>query len=1239
MLKKVLSILFHPLLLATVAVIIAAVLIWWVGPLVSVGQLHPFDSETARWITICVLVALVLLRCAWVVLRAVWRNRMLADGLLGAAARQAPAPRDEPSAGQQEVSDLARRFDRAIAALRDARLSAAGRRPGWRDWLSLSGRQYLYRLPWYILIGSPGSGKTTALEYSGLSFPLADKFALSSTSQTAPGAGWHANRVAGIGGTRNCDWWFTDRAVLIDTAGRYTTQDSDFENDRTAWHGFLSLLKKTRPRTPINGVLLTVSVSELLGADDAKRAQMAATLRARIHELAEQLETQFPVYVLVTKTDLLAGFSAFFADLDSEERAQVLGFTLPYTEGHASEPSNGAASAAVSDEALSARMLTQFEALGKRLVARVLARADTESNVSVRAEIIGFPQQFAAFAPLLTSLLCDVFIQSHHREGSVFRGVYFTSGTQQGTPIDCVVTALARAFRFERRALPPQRASGRSFFIKRTLADVVFAEQGLAGGNLRLMRRRHLRRLAGYSAIVLAAALVVGLWSVSFLRNSAYVATVEGQARSLRTEVAAAGSGSNPDIVALLPLLTAVRDAASTRTVDAGAAPLPMQWGLWQGTKLEDAADAAYRRLLGAMLLPRLAARIETQLRSTGPGNPAFAYEALKTYLMLNQPEHQDTDALKTWIVVDWDHDLPHEVSVSQRAELVAHLDALLSRGAIHSSLPFDPALVARTRALVLGTPLAQQVYGRIKQRGIGGNCRPFTVAEAAGPNAPLVFVRINGEPLTQGVPGLYTYGCYHQTFLPAIDGIARQLIAEAPWVLGIANNGEAHLQQHGDAALHRLGDEVRLLYLEDFVRLWQTYVGGVHLVRAADLAQSAQIARILSAQDSPLVMLTRAVSRETTLGERPQAEQNIAGKAAQKFDQAKITLRSIIGEDDPAANAPTAQGATPESLVDNRFAALHSLVAAPANGQPPPIAAMLSLLNDVYVYLSATDSAIQQKVDLPQSDVLARLRASAQQMPAPVHAALADLAQSAALTSQEAKRKTLSADMKQTIASYCQSAIDGRYPFTPGASADVLPEDFGALFAPGGKLDAFFQKNLAADVDVSARPWAFKKVDDTQRQTSPAGLADFERADVIRSVFFPKGGKTPSLTLTMKPVEMDATILRFVLDVDGQLISYEHGPQLAMSVQWPGTRGISRISIQLTPPPSPDVGNLTFDGPWALFRMFDRVTIAPTSQPERFFATFDFEGRHVRFEVTANSVENPFGLAELRAFRCPDKL
>ena len=123
-------------------------------------------------------------------------------------------------------------------------------------------RGYLYEQPWYAIIGPPGAGKTTALLNAGLRFPLAAEMGQSA--------------VAGVGGTRMCDWWFTEDAVLIDTAGRYTTQDSDAAVDRAGWLAFLGLLKRTRARQPLNGVIVAIALTDIAAAPPRSGWRMPA---------------------------------------------------------------------------------------------------------------------------------------------------------------------------------------------------------------------------------------------------------------------------------------------------------------------------------------------------------------------------------------------------------------------------------------------------------------------------------------------------------------------------------------------------------------------------------------------------------------------------------------------------------------------------------------------------------------------------------------------------------------------------------------------------------------------------------------------------------------------------------------------------------------------------------------------------------------------------------------------------
>jgi type VI secretion system protein ImpL len=341
----------------------------------------------------------------------------------------------------QELETIRARFKQAAEDLDGARFASPDGK----------GRE-VEELPWYVIIGAPGSGKTTALLNSGLRLPL-----YTGTSATPS--------VSGVGGTRNCDWWFTDEAVLLDTAGRYTTQESDRKADAAAWLGFLRMLKEFRPERPINGALVTVSVMDLLLWTKAERAKYAAHVRMRLSEMVAALESRFPVYVLVTKVDMLAGFTDFFGDLDVAGRSQVWGTTFPMD---------------VDPALIAGPYERDFGALEDRLGAEMLARLHEERDLQRRASIYRFPQQFHSMGALMGEFLALAFGTQVNHKPLWLRGAYYSSGTQEGNPIDRVLVALARSFKLERASVAGPAGTGKSFFLTRLLREVVFSEADLA---------------------------------------------------------------------------------------------------------------------------------------------------------------------------------------------------------------------------------------------------------------------------------------------------------------------------------------------------------------------------------------------------------------------------------------------------------------------------------------------------------------------------------------------------------------------------------------------------------------------------------------------------------------------------------------------------------------------------------------------------------------------------------------
>ena len=1211
--KKLFGLVFNRWVLLAVLLSALLAVVWIIGPLVAVGDWRPLDGVTARW---GATAGLIFLTAAWVGWR-VWRGRR---GNAKVVEQLMAAPAAGPGAATPaESADLAavrERFEAALKTLRNARFAEhAGQlaKPGGSAWArlrqSLNGR-FLYELPWYAIIGAPGSGKTTALRNAGLRFPLADRMG--------------DQAVRGVGGTRNCDWWFTDQAVLIDTAGRFVTQDSDAINDRATWGGFLQLLKKSRPRQPLNGVLVTVSVSDLIARSPVDRALHAQAVRARVQELHEQLAVRLPIYLLVTKCDLMAGFTESFAALDKEQRATPWGFTVPL-----------AADASTAGTGLTAQqaLTPEVDALLKRLDDGLVDRMQAESDPQRRALIYAFPSQLAALRDPLHDFVQQVFSPSPFEAHPLLRGVYFVSGTQEGSPIDRVLGSLARRFMLEQAMLPAQQASGRSFFLQRLLTEVVFAEAGVAGTNRRWERRRGALALAGYIGLGAFGLGLAALWAVSWSNNKAYIDTVAQRVEAVRKNVQESPNRPTSDLRPLLAALDATRGLAAAGDASAHVAEKGVPWslgfGLYQGRKLDAAARIAYERMLVDAVLPRLAIRVEEELRSDNRAESQ--YEALKAYLMMYDPGRFDGLALKAHVEGDWDSRLARELTAEQRQAMSRHLDALLAQGATVSPLPQDKALIGAMRTKLGAVSLPQRVYNRLRQRGLGDAFPEFTVAKAGGGNALLVFARVSGTPLTRGVPGLFSYNGYHTGFQKVVGDVTQQLLDEQPWVLGIAPADAKNAQ--GLMASSRGVDDVRRLYLIDYREAWKGFIADLKLAPITSIGQSVERTRFLAAPDSPLPPLLRAMSRETTLLAGQGAAES-AEQAARKA--AEAVQRRVLGALGAKAVTTGAPGERPESMVDSEFDSLRRLVTAPEGGKAP-IEGVIARLGELQVLLTAVDAALKGGAAPPQSPLPNQLKAEAANSPEPLRSILDSLGSTSSRVALMQLRESLSREVRSQVGEFCSQAVAGRYPFDISASREVTQADFAALFGPGGKFDQM-QQRLSPFIDTSTRPWSFRAVDGTPLGTDVGTLPQFQRAAVIRETFFgAAAGAGASIRLELKPVEMDSALREFILDVDGQIVRYAHGPQIPATVQWPGPRGTGVVRVMVQPAGS--TSGMVNDGPWALFRMFDRVNFVPGSDREKLRAVFEVDGRKAVFDVTTSSVRNPFRLNELRSFSCPNGL
>lgn len=1168
-------------LLSLLGLGLASLLIWYEGPLFSFDGREPLAAQTTRWRVIALLGVVWLAWFGWRAYSA-WRaNRMLMAGMEDA---QGPAEKPESRATEAELALLSERMRAAMAVLRKAS-------PGWKP-----GGQYLYQLPWYLFVGAPGSGKTTALTHSGLQFPLSDSL--------GPAA------IGGIGGTRHCDWWFTDDAVLLDTAGRYTTQDSDTQVDKAAWGGFLDLLKKHRRRSPVNGVIVAVSVSDLLQQNAAQRQTQAKAIRARIDELHERLGVRFPVYVVITKCDLIAGFAEFFEHFGREERAQVWGMTFPLAQpGRSEQP--GAALATFASE---------FDALERQLQVRVLERMQQERDLSRRALLYSFPQQFASIGQVLGAFFNSVFEPNRYQEPALVRGVYFTSGTQEGSPIDRVLASLAASFGLGRKVLPAGYAAGRSYFITRLMRDVIFKEAGLAGVNLRQEQRRKRWLRAAMALMGLVSLLLVAGIAVSYQRNKAFVETAA--VRTAQVAQLAKALPAEGDVRGTLALLNAARDLPAGYARRDDSVPLLNRMGLYQGDKLGTGAVNLYRRLLRSTLLPHIVVNMESALRRGDASNQDFLYETLRAYLMLGQRQFFDAASVQAWVDVDWRRELP-DASEEQRQQLGAHVAALFDADDEDAQpIQLDADLIARTRLTLASMPLSQRVYNRLKRQVAQVNLPELSVNGAAGRDVSSLLVRRSGAPLSRGVSGVYSVAGYRAL----VEKSERAVLdmARDSWVL---DRQEAALSTATTASMK---EQVLDLYYADYIRQWDGYLADVQLTPLTSLDQAALVTHALAGNDSPLRAFLQAAARETTLDRalKERADDPVDRLVHDRIDDARKRLEFALDGKSPA---PVSDPAS--NPVDQHFAALHALARGNTSG---PLDEVVAMLKDTAQYFDSAETARRSGTPAPSGEVLSRIKRAASEQPAPLSSILRDVDGSGGALTLGNERERLNALWESTGAPFCRDAIAGRYPLVRGASRDATADDFGKFFGPGGLMDDFFSKNLAPYVDMSGTRWRWRATGSVPMNISQDVLDQFQRGARLRDMFFVAGARQPSLRFDLKPVSADPSLGKVTLDIASQPVVFDGTSSAGFSpIVLPSGKGSDLVQLQTA---LASGHGLRSDGPWAWLRLLDQGLVSGAAG-ERYQLTFTVDGRKVIYELRASSVINPFRRDALDPFRCPTRL
>lgn len=1086
-----------------------------------------------------------------------------------------------PNAADEEGRALAKRMNDALGQLK----TASGKR-----------RDYLYTRPWYVIIGPPGAGKTTALLNSGLRFPFAEQ------------------AVKGVGGTRNLDFWFADEAVLVDTAGRYTTQDSDRSVDSAGWTSFLSLLKKHRPLQPVNGILVAIGVDELIRSDVAGIDAHARAVRRRLVEMRRTLEVAAPIYVVLTKADMLAGFTQYFDDLDVEGRRAVLGSTLDFKAGRAT----------------SETLARAFDEMAQAIADRQAKRVFDEVDPYRRGLMLGFPSQLQSLRARLMRFLDGAF--AGDEPTGHLRGFYLTSGVQEGAPLDRIISGMAEVY--DRPVEGAQRGgSGRAYFLNRLMAEVMFPEAGLVTMDPKARARQRSQLVGALAGIGAMMLLTLGLWGVSFANNRSFQGELDGKTAAAHAALKDAGvdlvqvRDGDADLRAALPALnlfrTLPRGYADRLN---GGPPLTMTFGLYQ-SGLSREAEETYREALRRVMLPRLMLRLEQFMQAAG-NDPMRLYEPLKVYLMLGQAGPMDKGTVRAWVTTDWATEVyPGPDSQAERNQLKAHLTALLDDQDLAAvwperKPPLDGQLVASARAAIGTLSLADRAYAMMRQKALGAG-PDWEVANVLSAGDAAAFVNPDGV-LGLRVPYFFTRAGFEKTYTLGLASVQSDLKKDL-WVLGEdANTGGVQEE------VQNIRPGVAGLYAKDYIGAWEKILGAL---QPAGYFSDPAAFGAFTKSPSPLKRVLLELRKNTIFAGGVQA-------GIRNELNRQLRARSRINQMGGSFTDGRAAGLSAGDEITNYFQSVHDYV---GDGKSPgPVDEFVAALKQAGQAVIAAKSVGGGGGGDATQAAMATAVASVQAAAAGAPPQLQPFVQAAAGGGNQAQVGAASGAVTEVYAANvlpaCREVAQDKYPFFGAATEDAPTVETLRVFGMGGVIDQFAGGNLKALLEKEGPVWRWRADDPVAATLDPSSPEQFGKAAAIRDML--AGG----LPVRVSLAQLGSQVGAVEIASGGTSYRLDGNTGQPRPLVWSLSGGLPEASLVLYgAAPGADgkpaeIKRIETSGPWALFRLLDEA-VTQNAGTTAIKATWGEGAASVTLLINLPDERNPFSRGGVWSFRCPSAL
>ncbi|ENM3775066.1 type VI secretion system membrane subunit TssM, partial [Vibrio cholerae] len=781
-----------PILLFTTFILLN-VAIWWAGPWLEVAGYKPLESIMAR------VVASSLFTLGCLAVWGIWQWRKL------------QAFKSEQKREEQLRQDPIKVYEqRQEVELNQVMLNMKQ---------SLNKHNYLYALPWYLVLGLENAGKTSLINRSGQNFVFSSVMRASGQKSENP---------------YSFDWWIGDESVLIDPDGELLTQgnrseENDGALERRLWLHFVDWLDRTRSRRPLNGIVLALDVAHLATATASERKAYANLLRARLRELMETLSTRLPVYIALTKLDLLHGFEPFFKHYTKSQREEVLGFTFSmdsvdnldsWLEEFASE-------------------YTQFVSRVNGMLPHAVAAPMT---LEERNAIYSFTRQISGLKEILQQFFQEALASDQFSTSALVRGAYFTSVYQQGVPTNAFDDAASRRYGLSHAINTAQRAKNSTvYFTQKLFTHIIYPEAGLASDNFRVAKNK--RRLMGLSFVACSVAtlLLAGTWHRNYLNNVQHADTVLTKVNQYKEQFPTSRSLASQREV--LDPLNKIREATLEFGFFRDKPQYISDFGLYQGHTIGPKVEETYLNLLETRFLPLLMADTIVALNQAETDEEKLA--VLRVYRMLVDKSGRYQDYVMDYFAKYWQKSFSGQRQIQE--ELLGHLDYAMrhtdltaerlngDKGAEQVMRPYDK-VIARAQVELGSMPNDQRVYRNLKlsaQTVLGPS---VNLRSLIGPVFDVVFEErvLNSSSLF--IPQMLTKRGFDDYFMPQSESVSELALIDS-WVLG-----QSKTAQFSEADKQALREKIRDLYVADYTNTWRAALNEIDVKYFNDINDAVMV-------------------------------------------------------------------------------------------------------------------------------------------------------------------------------------------------------------------------------------------------------------------------------------------------------------------------------------------------------------------------------------------------------------